>query len=156
MLSNCEATPQVKLNNIVLLASGYNHEWLKAICDTANSFGEELDFVGLSKDVFSTNNRGYAFSFNPPRFLLSEVLETVIPKLLIIPDGRSCFMQLFVDPRVHHLISKTVSMRGKIGMSAGAQLILPRLPSQFQISPSHLHVQKNLAPTEFARHMFSL
>lgn len=156
MLSNCEAGPKAKLNNVVLLASGYNHEWLQAICDTANLFGQELDFVGLSKDAFSPKNKVYSFTLNSPRFLLSEVIETVIPKLLIIPDGKSCFMQLFVDPRVHHLISRTISMSGKIGMATGAQLVLPRLPSQFRIAPTHLHVQKNLGPAEFARHMFSL
>lgn len=156
MLSHHKTIQNLNLKNIVLVASGYNHEWLKVIYDTAASFGEELEFVGLSRDVFSAKNRSYSFANNSPRFLLSEVLETVIPKLLIIPDGESCFMQLFVDPRVHFLISRTASTRGKIAMAAGAQLVFPRLPTQFRVSPSHLHFQKNLGPAEFAKQMFAI
>jgi len=147
--------PKASFKNIVLLASGYNQEWIRAIYEVADSFGVELDFVGISRGVLSNHSKGNSFAIQSQNYLLSDVLETVIPKLLIIPDGQPCFMQLFVDPRVHRLISKTALRRGKIAMAAGAQLALPRLPSQFRVSPSHFYFQQNLGTSEFARQLFA-
>ncbi|MFK7800821.1 MAG: hypothetical protein AB8G95_04245 [Anaerolineae bacterium] len=156
MISNLQtnSNSKVAFKNIVLLASGYNQEWVRAIYEVADSFGEELAFVGISRTAF-LNQNGNSITGSIPSYLLSEILETFIPKLLIIPDGKPCFMQLFVDPRVHCLISKTASSRGKIALAADAQLALPCLPPQFRVPHSHFYFQKNLGPSEFARQMFA-
>ncbi|MFT5193885.1 MAG: hypothetical protein ACI9EW_000528 [Cellvibrionaceae bacterium] len=141
----------LEFKNTVLVATGFDHVWLNTIYEAADVFEENLNLVALSKDVFLNWRNG---SYQSPSFLLSEIIETITPNLLIIPEGRGCFMQLLVDPRVHCLIARTASQKGRIAMTADATLALSRLPSRFHISSSQLLFQRSLVPLEVAKQLF--
>lgn len=154
MLSGQIANTQPKgaFKNTVLVAAGYDQEWLNAVDQAADQNGEDLDFVALSKDVFSEPSGGLSVN---PSCMLGEIVDTATPSLLIIPDGEQCYMQLLVDPRVHDLISRTVLSDGVIAVAAGAHLVLSRLAPRFRVPPSQLFFQKNLQPSEFANQIFA-
>ena len=145
-----------KFDNTVLLAAGYNANWLTTLTIMASRFGQTLAFVPLTKELpaddrFSEHS---PFSDNRGECILSDILETVTPKLLIIPAGDRCIEQLFVDPRVHQFIMQTAAAHGKIALAAGAQLACAHLLPKFRLAPTQLFLQQNLRPIEFAKQLF--
>lgn len=131
---------------VVLLSEGCSLDWLNEFDSASGKMGGTLRFISLFRQE---RNR------DVPHQLFGDLSESLTPQWLIVPGGDGGLKQLFVDPRVHRLIGRTISGHGKIALASGAELILSQVPFDLRIQPSNLFLQRNLTPTEFANQIFS-
>ncbi|MEM7799757.1 MAG: hypothetical protein AAF633_11250, partial [Chloroflexota bacterium] len=83
----------------ILLASGFDGNWLNEFVGFARLGGYSFQYIGLTSGAL----RSVQGTVQPTSYTLSK-LNGKIPDLLILPAGDTALSHLFVDPHVHGLI----------------------------------------------------
>lgn len=130
----------------ILLADGFDENWLNRFLVQSDLNGWDYHFVGLT-DAPVQGDHG---NFRSIHFTLSR-LEGIVPQLLLVPEGETCLKHLFVDPHVHVLIQNTLSGTGRVALSRVAELYMRRAHVHISMHHDKLVFQRNASISTFAQ-----